>query len=96
MPTYEIFRMCRKYLRPVTYQLRNRRLGDDGQLPTGWHLLTYWHFTAGRFNCRTKCRVAMSQQNAERRANVYPRSALNRSGIAFAFPRAWEIQRWII
>ena len=33
---------------------------DDGQLPTGWHLLTCWHFTAGRFNCRTSAALRFS------------------------------------
>jgi hypothetical protein len=35
---------------------------DDGQLPTGWHLLACWHFTAGRFNCRTSAALPTSQQ----------------------------------
>ena len=34
---------------------------DDGQLPTGWQLLTYWHFTAGRFNCRTSAALRSQQ-----------------------------------
>ena len=34
---------------------------DDGQLPTGWHLLTCWHFTAGRFNCRTSAALRSQQ-----------------------------------
>jgi hypothetical protein len=35
---------------------------DDGQLPTGWQLLTYWHFTAGRFNCRTGAGLQSQQR----------------------------------
>jgi hypothetical protein len=34
---------------------------DDGQLPTGWHLLADWHFTAGRFNCRTSAALRSQQ-----------------------------------
>ena len=33
---------------------------------------------------------------AEMSTNVYTRSALDQSGIGFAFATAWEIQRWII
>ena len=96
MPTYEIFGLRRKYLRTVTYQLRNPSTGGDGLLPAGWHLLTDWHFTPVILTAAQSAALPMSQQNAGTRANVYARSALNRSGMAFAFPRAWEILRWII
>lgn len=35
---------------------------DDGQLPTGWHLPTCWHFTAGSFNCRTSAALKSQQR----------------------------------
>ena len=57
--------------------LAKPKTNDDGQLPTGWHLLTYWHFTAGRFNCRTSAALPTSQQNAGTRANVYCIGILN-------------------
>ena len=66
---------------------------DDGQLPTGWHLLTCWHFTAGRFNCRTSAALPTSQQNPERE-RTFVRVLRETERIAFAFPRAWEILRW--
>ena len=65
---------------------------DDGQLPAGWHLLTCWHFTAGRFNCLTKPRAAVSA-NAERRQTFTRAKQSTRAGIVFAFARMWEIQR---
>ena len=58
---------------------------DDGQLPTGWQLLTYWHFTAGRFNCRRVPRCGLSKGGKE--ANIHPRQAVNPSGIVFALAR---------
>ena len=36
--------------------LAKSETNDDGQLPTDWQLLTYWHFTAGRFNWRAALR----------------------------------------
>jgi len=44
MPIYKILRMCRKYLRPVTYQLRNRRLMTMDNCQRVGTLLTCWHF----------------------------------------------------
>ena len=89
MPTDEMFGLRRKLLENSYISVAKSKTGDDGQLPTGWHLLTCWHFTAGRFNCRTSGALPTYQQNAGTRANVYARSAINRRGMAFAFPRAW-------
>ena len=82
MPTDEMFGLRRNCLRTVTYQLRNRRLIDDGQLPTGWHLLTYWHFTAEILRS-----AALRAANAERRQTFHPRQSVNPSGIVFALAR---------
>jgi len=40
---------------------------DDGQLPTGWQLLTYWHFTA-----ETPVRHSCGKRGKE--ANISPAS----------------------
>src|SRR6266550_4567527 len=41
--------------------LAKPKTNDDVQLPTGWHLPTRWHFTAGRFNCRTSAALRSQQ-----------------------------------
>ena len=83
MPTDEMFGLRRKLLENSYISVAKSKTGDDGQLPTGWHLLTCWHFTAGRFNCRTS--AALRSQQTRERGERLSASALNRSGIAFAF-----------
>src|SRR6266436_10371834 len=61
MPTYEILRIAPQILENFHISVAKSKTGDDGQLPTGWHLLTCWHFTAGRFNCRTSAAVRSQQ-----------------------------------
>jgi len=96
MPTYEILRIAPQILENFHISVAKSKTGDDGQLPTGWHLLADWHFTPVILTAAQSAALPTSQQNAGTRANVYARSALNRSGMAFAFPRVWEILRWII
>ncbi len=92
MPTYEILRIAPQILENSHISVAKSKTGDDGQLPTGWHLLTYWHFTAGRFNCRTSAAWrCLSKRGKE--TNIHPCQAVNPSGIVFAFARMWEIQR---
>ena len=95
MPTDEMFGLRRKLLENSYISVAKSKTADDGQLPTGWQLLTCWHFTAGRFNCRTSAALRVSA-NAEMRRTFIRVLQLNRSGIVFAFARMWEIQRWII
>ena len=93
MPTDEMFGLRRNYLRThISCEIEDRC--DDGQLPTGWQVLTYWHFTAGRFNCRTG--AALRSQQTRKGGKHSPASSVNPSGIVFAFARMWEIRRWII
>ena len=61
MPTDEMFGLRRKLLENSYISVAKSKTGDDGQLPTGWPLLTCWHFTAGRFNCRTSAAVRSQQ-----------------------------------
>ena len=94
MPTDEMFGLRRKLLENSYISVAKSKTGDDGQLPTGWHLLNCWHFTAGRLTAARVPRCGLSKRGDE--SERLCASALNRSGMAFAFPRAWEILRWII
>jgi hypothetical protein len=96
MPTDEMVGLRRKLLENSYISVPKSKTADDGQLPAGWQLLADWHFTPVILAAAQSAALPTSQQNAGTRANVYARSALNRSGMAFAFPRVWEILRWII
>ena len=61
MPTYEILGIALQILENSHISVAKSKTGDDGQLLTGWHLLTCWHFTAGRFNCRTSAALRSQQ-----------------------------------
>jgi hypothetical protein len=65
MPPDEIFGLRRKLLENSYISVAKSKTGDNGQLPTGWQLLTYWHFTRGKFTYRTKRRAAVVSANTE-------------------------------
>ena len=46
---------------------------DDELLPAGWQLMTCWHFTAGRFNCRTS--AALRSQQTQKGGKHSPASS---------------------
>jgi hypothetical protein len=61
MPTDEMFGLRRKLLENSYISVPKSKTADDGQLPTGWQLLTCRHFTAGRFYCRTSAALRSQQ-----------------------------------
>jgi hypothetical protein len=44
VPTYEILRIAPQILENSHISVAKPSTAGDGQLPTGWHLLTCWHF----------------------------------------------------
>ena len=94
MPTDEMFGLRRKLLENSYISVPKSKTADDGQLPTGWQLLTCRHSLPVDLTAARVPRCGLSKGGKE--ANIHPRQAVNPSGIVFALARMWEIQRWKI
>ena len=66
MPTDEMFGLRRQLLENSYISVAKSNTGDDGQLPTGWHLLTCWHFTPVILTAAQSAALPTSQQTRER------------------------------
>src|SRR5881397_2098666 len=63
-----MFRITPEILETSHMSLAKPETNDDGQLPTGWHLLADWHFTPVILTAAQSAALPTSQQNAGTRA----------------------------